>query len=799
MSSAALRRSERVRLGAAALFVLALVGFVAARFEVTTDITEFLPDGEDRVLASLSREIADSELSRTMILALEAPDLAAALRASRAFEAALRSDPRLADTIAFLEGGPTPGLEQALFELYEPRRLFFMAPDADHARERTSEAGLRRAADELRRELAGPLALLATRVAPRDPFLSLPGIFRRLERSRGGELQIVDDRFVAADQRTAVLFLATRASALDARAQAPVLAAVDDAFQSIAPDFPDGLKLDQSGVNRFATRAATAIEADVRRVSTLSSLLAGLLVIVLFRSPRLLVLGAIPVATGVLAGTAAVLAVFGRLHGVTLAFGAALIGVAIDYVVHFYCHHTIASPDRDPRDSLRAIVRPLSTGAVTTLAGFAALSGSTLSGLREVACFSVAGILVAYGMTLLVVPLGMPQTVRPVPMRARLTQGLERGFRLLSRHRRAVAGVPVAVVAFAAFTLPHARLEPGLANMGQLDADLLAEDARVRAKVVRSDQMRFVVALGPDEAAALAVNDRVARRIEAAIEAGELEGQRSLAPLLPAPATQLAVARVALEDPTLPERFQRVFREAGFADGAFTPFLTSLTAPLPEPLVYADLLASPIGPVLRPFRVQLADRVAFLTHLQGVRDAPALARRFEELPDAFLLQQADLFRETQASYLKSTLTLLAAGLAAVTALLALRYRDVRRTLASIVPALFAVVLTVSILTAMDRGIDLISLTTLLFVVSMGVDYSVFLVDASDSAATPAVSAALMSALLACISTVGAFGILAASAHPVLANLGLAAAVGITSSLLLAPVTLVLLTRGEGAR
>lgn len=799
MSEAALTRCERARLAAAALLVLGLVGFVVTRFEVTTDIVDFLPNGEGRVLASLSREIAAGELSRTMILTLEASDLASALRASRAFEVALRRDPRISESIAFLEGGPMEGLEQALFELYGPRHLFFLAADGDRARERVSDPGLSEAAKTLRRELAGPLAPLASRVAPRDPFLSLPGIFRRLERTRGGELQIVDGRFVASDDRTAVLFLATRSSALDARAQMPVLAAVDAAFRAIAPEFPDGLRIDRSGVNRFATRAATAIESDIKRVSTVSSLLVCLLVWFLFRSLRLLVLAAIPVATGVLAGGAAVLVVFDRLHGVTLAFGAALIGVAIDYVMHFYCHHAVASPERDPRDSLRAIVMPLTTGAGTTLAGFAALSGSTLSGLREVACFSVVGVFVAYAMTLLVVPLLMPRVVRSIAVRDRMSRQLERGFRRLAAHRRSVSLVPIAGVVFAAFALPNFRFEPEFADLGRLDADLLAEDERVRNKIAVTEQMRFVVALGENEVAALEVNDRVSERLDAAIEAGELAGHRSLAPLLPAPTTQLAVARVAAQDATFPERFRRAFSTAGFADGAFEPFLAALAAPLPEPLSYEDLLSSPMGPMIRPFRIRFADRVAFLTYLQGVRDADALARRLEDLPDAVLLRQTELFRETQAIYLKSTARLLGVGLTLVAGLLALRYRDVRRTVATLVPALLAVLLTVSILAVSGRGIDLISLTTLLFVVSMGVDYSVFLVDAQTVEAPPAIAAALTSALLACVSTVGAFGMLAASDHPVLANLGLAAAVGITSSLLLAPVTLVLLTRDGVAR
>ncbi len=568
----------------AAIFVLLLAVYVGLHFEVTTDVGDFLPDAEDRSLAALSREITDSELSRTMILALEARDLDSALRASRDFEAALRRDPRIAESVAFLEAGPTEGLERALFELYEPRRLSLLAPSEALARERTSDAGLRVAASDLRRELSGPLSLLASRVAPRDPFLSLPGIFRRLERSRGGELDIVDGRFIAADDRTAILFLGTRASALDATAQAPILDAIRDAFHEIEGEHPEGLRLDQSGVNRFATRAATAIEADIKRVSLLSTVLLCAMLWVLFRSFRFLLLASIPVSAGIVAGAAAVLFLFGQLHGITLAFGAALIGVAIDYVVHLYCHHTIVSPRGDPRASLRAILWPLATGAATTATGFAALGASRLSGLRQVACFSVVGITVAFFITLIVAPILMPRGERPVAAREWLVTRVDRIFRSLSRGGLRLALVPAAVLVFAAIALPYVRFDPDLANLSRLDPDLLAETERVQAKVARTEQMQFVVAVGDDEASALAVNDAVAARLDAAILAGELEGQRSLAPLLPSPETQAAVARVATADPTLPDRLRKVLRAEGYAEGAFEPYLASLAEPLPPPL-----------------------------------------------------------------------------------------------------------------------------------------------------------------------------------------------------------------------
>jgi predicted exporter len=61
-----------------------------------------------------------------------------------------------------------------------------------------------------------------------------------------------------------------------------------------------------------------------------------------------------------------------------------------------------------------------------------------------------------------------------------------------------------------------------------------------------------------------------------------------------------------------------------------------------------------------------------------------------------------------------------------------------------------------------------------------------------------VAAALTGALLAGMSTVVAFGLLSLSAHPVLSGLGLTAAVGIGTSLLLAPTVLILLQPKEAS-
>jgi predicted exporter len=784
-------RGERQRLLALLGLVLALAVFVTTRFSLTTDVTAFLPDPDDRELAALSREIMNSDLSRTMVLTIGAEQARTAAHASREFEARLRADPRVATTLAFLEGGPRAETERAAYALFAPRRLAYLAPTAEAARTRLQNRGLRDAAADLRERLAGPLSPVIARLAPEDPLLVLPALLERVQSSRGGTLSIVEGRFIAPDGQTAVLFLATRHSAFDESHQAPLLEAIDQQFAALAAEQSTPLTLGRSGVNRYAVRAAAAIRADIQRVSIASSiaLCAGLLL--LFRSLRMVALAAIPVLSGLIAGCAAGLFFFDRLHGVTLAFGAALISVSVDYVVHLYCHDALVAPEEGARGSLRALRLPLATACLTTIAGFAALAGSSLGGLREIGTFSIAGIAMAYLATHVFVPAGLGNRAHRRLDRNGWHRVIEAGLRRLRGQRRALALLPAGLLIFIALGLYPLRWESDVASMSRLDAEIRAEDEAVREKVTRMEQMRFVVALGSDEEQALATNEAVAATLASAVASGELGGFSNLMPLLPSKATQRAVAEVATADPTLAGRWIASFEAAGFQADRFRPFLDSLDAAPPTPLSLDDLLDSPLAGLARPFVTPLLDRVAIVSFLESVQDAAALETRLRSLSGVRLIEQSRLMHDAQVAYQRSTRNALGFGLAAVLILLGLRYRDARRTLAAFAPPALAVATTVAALGISGRGVDLVSLTSLLFVACLGVDYSVLLVDAMREPSGRGLSAAVLGASIACGTTVFAFGLLSLSAHPVLANLGFTTTVGVATSFVLAPVTIAL--------
>ena len=594
-------RLRKAGLAAAVVVMSLVVGFVASNFKIASDITAFMPDDRTRVEAALAGELAKGELSKTMIVALTAPDVRTAAAASKAFEAALRDHADAIGALSFIEGGPPPDFDRALWSIYHPRRLAFAARSASQAQALTTDDALKARAERLVARLRHPTSTLLARLAPSDPLLIIESLFENLSQSRWGRLRIVENRFVAADQPTAVLFLATHASAFNSKVQQPVLDAVQQAFDETNASMGGVLSLGQSGVNRFAVQTESWIRQDIKRITVVSLVCLALVMWLLFRSLSLVLLTMIPLAAGVLVGCAVTLAAFGEVHGVTLAFGASLIGVAIDYVIHLYCHHSVVHPDGGGRASMKTLRPTLVTGALTTIVGFAMLGWSSYRGLQEVALFSASGIAAALAVTAIVVAELVPVGRRNVALRERIGAWLGRALASLRRKRTLLWTVAAAAVALGVYGATAIQWNASLSDLNALDEKLVAEDAPVRALVGVSDQMHAIVSLGTTEEEALQVNDRVFDALSEAQNLGQVEAFRSVAQLLPSAERQRQVDAAIRNDATLWSRVRHAYDQAGVRPEALEAFRQELGSAPEPPLSFGLLAESTLGPLVRPF------------------------------------------------------------------------------------------------------------------------------------------------------------------------------------------------------
>ena len=135
---------------------------------------------------------------------------------------------------------------------------------------------------------------------------------------------------------------ADRGAGFRSRPQQANVAVIAEAFAAARDETKrrSGDARRDSGPAVFAVRSREVIRRDVERLSAMATVDRGRLLLLAFRSPRVLGLAFVPVATGALAGVAAVALAFGTVHGITLGFGVVLIGEAIDYAIYFFAQRT---------------------------------------------------------------------------------------------------------------------------------------------------------------------------------------------------------------------------------------------------------------------------------------------------------------------------------------------------------------------------------------------------------------------------------------------------------------------------
>lgn len=745
------------------LVFAALCGlFVATRIELRTPITEFLPEGDRRDALELARELASAPQSRTVAFTLTAADPAQHRAAAQQFAAALRAS----GLFAWVRAGVSEQEEQALYELAFPARLGLLALAGEGP---ITDEQLDQRVAALRERLGGPWGMLERRFAADDPLGAFSGLLEAQLASRA-ELTMVDRQLVTQDGEWSVVLAATRASAFDAVAQRAVEQAVERAL-------PAGIRLEWSGLNRYALLGERSVRGDIERISSLSVIGIFVLYLLVFRSLREPLLVLLPIGFGCLVATATCQLLFGYVHGLALAFGSSIIGVAEDFSTHYFAHRLVAPADEGSEALMERLWPGMWLGALTTVAGISTLFASGFRGLEQMATFGALGVVAALLCTRYLLP-SLSRKGEPARRRKVVDAGVRLLDRLAAHPLRALWFVGPAVLVMLA-GVPALRFEDSLKALRTRAPALDAENARVQQRLGLPEKAQVVVVLGDDDEQALVRSEHVQTRLRDTLPL------RSVSTLLPSLQTQRARRARMVDDPSFEPRLRAALARHGFVPAAFAPFFEALRAPAVE-LTPAALAASPLASsLLAPFRAELAGQVAYLTTVESARD---LTPQLAGIEGASYLDQEALYSAAYREVRGQTLWLLALGLALVLAILFVRYRSARTAALGMVPALLGAGAALGVEALRGVPANLLHVIGVLLVLSMGVDYGIYALESQQHGVDDGVTT-LGSVLLAALTTVLSFGLLGLSENPALAAVGSTVGFGLVFTVLASPVVL----------
>ena len=791
------------------LVAIAAVTVVRARY--TTDLSAFLPRSPTAAQRLLVDQLRDGLASRLIIVAIEGADSQARARVSAAMADRLRADAAL---FVSINNGASTSTDRDRAFLFSHRYLLSESVTP----ERFTVEGLKDAIQDTVDLLASPAGLLVKELFPHDPTGEMVQIVGQL--GNGGAPRTEDGVWASGDGKRALVVAQTRALGSDTDGQQRAVEAIQRAFAQAsgggaaanghgataevpgaaasgagaAANGAGRLTLLMSGPGVFAVASRATIIREVTRLSILSTLVIVTLLLGVYRSVAALVLGLVPVASGALAGIAAVALGLGVVHGITLGFGITLIGEAVDYSIYLFIQSRQDGPGAGWQRSVWPTIR---LGMLTSVCGFVSLLPSGFSGLAQLGLYSIAGLVAAAFVTRFVLPHWLPRnfSIRDVsPVGVAVSSLLQR-----------VRGAPIIVFAVAALagvvlylhsdTLWNHELS-ALSPVSQADQDL---DAQMRVDIRAPDVRYLVVVSAADEESALGAAEKVGARLDKLIDEDVIGGFDSPAHYLPSQAVQLARQASLRPAVELRDRLQKAVVGMPVRAERLEPFLNDVTAARTQPmLTRQDLdntsMASGFDALLMRGRPQAPPNsrspsappgwIALLP-LRASPSNPSYIddRKVRSAVEAAAPGQAsvlDIKGQADAlysTYLLEAVRLSLAGFAAIVILLLIALRSPTRVVRVVIPLALAVVTVAGGFALMGRQLTILHVIGMLLIVAVGSNYALFFDRRATDAHPGSVPLTLASLIIANVATVVSFGILAFSTVPVLAALGSTVAPG----------------------
>ncbi len=748
---------------------------VVAQSRFTADMSFFLPSDPTPGQQAMVEQVREGSVARLLMLGIEGGDTASRARLSRELKKRLDA------------GGSFEGVQNGQSDTEDSVRglllanRYLLSPAVTP--ERFTVAGLRQSIDDSLDLLTSPAGMLMRPHLLEDPTGELWALLQGLQ--VGQQPDSIDGVWASRDGDRALLLAKTRADGADTDGQQRAIETVRSSFEAAREELglPDAQLL-VSGPGVFAVQARETIRTEVTQLSLLGASLIVLLLLSVYRSPRLLGLGLLPVASGALAGMVAVSWVHGTVFAITVGFGLALIGEAVDYAIYYF-----VQAGRIGAAAWQERFWPtVRLGVLTSVAGFGALLWAGFPGLGQLGLYALTGVLVAALVTRFVLPAVVPDGL-PVRDLAPLGQRLERFIERLRRLRWSALVLALLALVWL-FQQRDGLWQPDISVLSTARADDLALDGRLRDDIGGPDSRYLLVVKGPDQESVLQRVESLTPRLDALLAQGLIGGYDSPTRFLPSERTQRSRQAALPDADLLRERLAEAQVGSPLPASRLEPFIQAVAAARDQPLLHAeDLKGSGLDLLVGALLMEASDgwRAVLPLHpasdqqgsdLDGERVAQALAET-----DALFIDLKGELDGLYDSYLGEAVWLSLAGVVLVLLLLAVTMRSVRRLLSVLLPLALAVVLLIAGLHLSGERLHLLHLVGLLLVVAVGSNYGLFF---DRTAAGQGLEPSTLSAMaVANLTTVIGFGMLSFSTVPVLHAIGITVGPGALLAFVLA--------------
>lgn len=751
----------------------AVAGWLVSTTKIRSDLTAFLPDAGNAQESQLLQAVQSNAASRLIPVSISGASHDDLAEISRSLAERLREDDQFRQVLNGQQTLDPQQLEWVLAHRYH------LSPAVSP--QHFSVASMRTALEERLWELGSAEELVVKDLLERDPLHDSLAVASEWRPSR--EPQTHRGVWLDPTSGRALLMFETVAAGFELDAQEAAVNAIrqayDEAVRSMGLNSVN-LQLQMTGPGPFGVELRKTTQFEAQVFSTVAIVLLMLFLLFIYRSVRWVIIGALPLGTGLLVALLAVSLGYNGVHGITFAFAVTLLGVAIDYPLHLFSHHQIGT---SPAQTMGHLWPTLRLGVLSTCIAYLTMVVSHFEGLAQLGWLTVIGLAVAAAAT----RWGLPLLMKPEQEFDASHGWAVRWHALLADSSR----LPVVVLVLlgsilAAWLATRPQLwQNDLGSLTPVSAEKQQLDYQLRQAMAAPDLRYLVVIEGHSAEAVLQDCESLQDALAEPIASGLLIDFDSPCRYLPSEATQERRLASIPEPDELASRMAAASYDLPFKDGLFEAFIQETNVARQQaPLVPETMMDSPVSGAIHALLENTDDgKWRARLPMQGVADARALEVWFADRVGVHWIDLKQSSEDLVGGFRTEMLWRILVATGLIFALLLAGLRPRQRWIYVLLPVLVSVLSTAAVLHAFGVKLSLFHMTSLMLVAGIVLDYALFFdraVDQQEDAVRT-----LHALTVCCVSTLTVFGILGLSQIPVLRAIGTTVACGVVLGYFLA--------------
>lgn len=565
----------------------------------------------------------------------------------------------------------------------------------------------------------------------KDPYLLLTDYVMSFGSASGIQETEKDDKYYRLAQFNIKKELALSPTLLNERMKE--LAALKDAVSG------EDVKIYIAGAPVHTYYASSKSMTEINLICVLSSLFIIFLCKFYFNSFKILIPIGASLALAMYAGYLTTSVFFDSIHILTFVFASTLIGICVDYCLHYFAHN---------RD-LKLIMPSLTQSLLTTVCAFFVLLLSNIELLKQISTYTITGLVTVYLTVVLFYPL--------LCKNINLSYLREFKFRALGiKYRYLIVAAMVVIAAAGMFNL---KFNDDIKDM-YVPPKSLAMAEKLYAQLSQTDfNLNFIITTAPDKQ----------KLLEKEENTGALLREKNI--------EYYALSRFV---PSIKQQTENRKLVKKLYKNSLKPYASAF---LPQKSIEALLKEQPPREFLTLENSNFKMLKDFLyndnTSVMVVNgEVNAIKQALEPENDSItVINLKNDISQKVGSCRKVCLVLFAPAILLLYVILAFIYRPVN-AFKIILPSFLGAMFSIGLIGLSGKGLNLFHVLALFLIIGFTMDYSIFRFNGSNSSNSKA------AVLISCATSVFSFFLLSMTSFKLISSLGFILWVGLLSSYIL---------------